>query len=487
MFKTLSRHLRYTSWPIVAAAVALIAIGISAINVSRRIAGGSGQSPTSQAIYAGIALVVFLVAAVVPYQKLGRAAYGLFAATLVLLVAVLVTARVKGSSRWFDLGLVNFQPSEVAKLTYILMLAWYLRYGDRYRRVRGLIVPFVLSFVPMGLILVEPDLGTALLFLPTLYVMLFMAGARLGHLLLILAMAAVVILLPVPHRVSDEDFAAQQSAFKASSIGPISFLHLDKSSAAARRLDLPVAYCRVRLGTGAVYDIQPLSVRMMRGHQMDRIKGWLRQDNGEVAAREGFQLRWSLVTLAAGRWSGPRTSEKSDGAQGDMFRLALQQLPDERTDFIFSVIGGRWGLLGGLTVLALYGIIFVFGIEIATITDDPFGRLLAVGVVAMLFSQVLINTGMTTGLMPITGMTLPLVSYGGSSLVVSCAALGLLVNVGQSRKIFLARRPFEYGRDKDKQVRMDSAVNLAGKASVKSRRPAAPGRPGDGSQEVPPK
>jgi len=98
----------------------------------------------------------------------------------------------------------------------------------------------------------------------------------------------------------------------------------------------------------------------------------------------------------------------------------------------------------------MYGVIFLFGVEIAVITYDPFGRLLAVGVMALLFSQIVINVGMTMGLVPITGMTLPLVSYGGSSLVVNCAALGLLVNVGQRRPILLSQRPFEYGEKREK-------------------------------------
>jgi len=109
------------------------------------------------------------------------------------------------------------------------------------------------------------------------------------------------------------------------------------------------------------------------------------------------------------------------------------------------VIGGQWGLLGCLGVLFFYGLIFMFGVEIAIVTYDPFGRLLAVGVLALLASQILINIGMTVGLGPITGMTLPLISYGGSSLVVNCAALGLLVNVGYHRPMLLSRRPFEHG------------------------------------------
>jgi rod shape determining protein RodA len=130
----------------------------------------------------------------------------------------------------------------------------------------------------------------------------------------------------------------------------------------------------------------------------------------------------------------------------------FRMLPADHTDFIFSVVGGQWGFAGCAAVLFLYAVIFLCGVEIATATNDAFGRLLAVGVLAMLFTQLVINVGMTMGLMPITGMTLPLVSYGGSSLLVNCAALGLLVNVGQRRPRLLSRRPFEFGDRQNKSV-----------------------------------
>jgi len=461
MLKTVGAYLRYTSWPIVAAMLALMTIGICALHVSIDTAGGSGRSVTYQTAYAAVALVAFFVASVIPYQKIGRASYAIFGICIALLIAVLFTTPIKGSARWFDLGPIKVQPSEMAKLAYILMLAWYLRRGSRYRQLRGLIVPFAVSFLPMGLILIEPDLGTSLLFLPTLYFMLFMAGAKLRHLLLILALGAAVILLPVPREVGEDALELQEKAYAASSFGPLTIYGVSDDADAPEGLDLPIAYVRVGVGD-SVYDIQPLSIRLMRGHQMDRIKGWLRQDDEKVAIKEGFQLRWSLITLAAGGWRGPSDEVDASGASAqDMYTLALQQLPHEKTDFIFSVIAGRWGLLGCLVLLALYGVIFVFGLEISTVTDDPFGRLLAVGIVGLLLSQVMINIGMTMGLMPITGMTLPMVSYGGSSLVASCTALGLLVNVARRRAIYLSRRPFDYSRRRQRQANIDSAKELS--------------------------
>jgi len=454
-------YIRHMSWPIVAAMLGLFAVGVAAISFSQQVTGLAGESARAQLVYGAVAIIVFVMALTVPYRRLGQLAYPLFAITLILLVAVLFTAPVRSTTRWFNLGLFRIQPSEIAKLTYVLMLAWYLRYGDHYRRLRGLIVPFTLAFVPMGLILIQPDLGTSLLFLPTLYFMLFMAGAQLRHLLMILALGAAVIFVPVPREVDGRDFSANRDSFSVTDVGPLRFYGIDSSLPSNKRPEVPLAYFRCQWREGKIYDIQPFSIRAMRPHQSLRISGWLRQGDDRVVVREGFQLRWSLITLASGRWWGAG----SDGSQGvshdDILPIALNQLPHDRTDFVFSLVGGKWGLAGCVAVLLMYVVIFVFGIEIATVTYDPFGRLLAIGVLGLMLSQILINVGMTMGLMPITGMTLPLVSYGGSSLVVNCAALGLLVNVGARRMILLSPHPFEHGRKKEKLTKIESTKDLS--------------------------
>ncbi len=405
MLETLKRYLRYTSWPIIAAMITLMVWGVMAIRVSEQSDPSIAGFARKQAVFGCLAVGAFLAATIVPYRRLGQAAYVLFGLTLVALVVVLFLPARGGARRWIFLGPIQVQPSEVAKLTYVLMLAWYLRYRDNYRRLLGLVVPFVLTFVPLGLILIEPDLGTSLLFLPTLYLMLFMAGAKLRHLLGIVAVATAVVLLPVPMRLA----------------------------AGAPRPAL--AYGVTSVG-GRCYAIRALSLAVMKPHQVSRIEGWLYQSKLKDTDKV-YQLSQSKMVLGAGRWIGDR-----DWNEGEIF---FQMLPEDHTDFIFSVIGGRWGFVGCAGVVFLYAVIFLFGAEISAITNDAFGRLLAVGVLALLFSQIVINTGMTLGLTPVTGMTLPLVSYGGSSLVVNGAALGLLVNVGQRRPYLLAPKPFEYG------------------------------------------
>lgn len=432
--------------------IALMVFGVLSIGISEQADESLDGYAAKQMLFGSIALIAFLAATILPYHRIGRAAYVLFGVTLAVLVLLAAVRyfdystslipKKRGAFRWINLGIVLVQPSEIAKLAYIILLAWYLRRGDHYRRLRGLIVPFVLTFLPMGLILYEPDLGTSLLFLPTLYVMLFMAGAKLRHLLAIIALATAVLLFPVPRRLGAEAFEDTAEKFTVSRLGPVKFYSLDTSLPKSRRPDVPVAYCRYQIGGGRVYDLQPLSLRVMKDHQRRRIEGWLRQNDPRVAVMQGFQLDRSKMTLASGKLAG-----RSGWADAT---FCIRMLPDDHTDFIFSVIGGQWGFLGCLSLLSLYGVILLFGVEIAVITYDPFGRLLTVGVLALLLSQVCINVGMTMGLMPITGMTLPLVSYGGSSLVVNCAAIGLLVNVAQRRPILLSQRPFEYGERRQK-------------------------------------
>jgi cell division protein FtsW (lipid II flippase) len=133
--------------------------------------------------------------------------------------------------------------------------------------------------------------------------------------------------------------------------------------------------------------------------------------------------------------------------QEDDAALYYRALPDDHTDFIYAVVAGQWGLVGCAGVLVMYLAVLVCGVEIASMTADPFGRLVAVGVLGLLLAQVFVNVAMTMGMMPITGMALPLVSYGGSSMLANAVALGLLVNVGQRRPVVLARKSFEYGQE----------------------------------------
>ncbi|MFW6154081.1 MAG: FtsW/RodA/SpoVE family cell cycle protein [Planctomycetota bacterium] len=442
MLRALRQYVQGVCWPIPAAMVALMTISVLSVGLAEQVDGDLAGYAAKQTAFVGVALVGFVVASAVHYQRIGRASYGLVAVTLVLLVAVFAFPAVNGSHRWISVpGVAKFQPSELAKLVYIITLAWYLRYRKNYRRLAGLVPPFLMTLVPLGLVLAEPDLGTSLLLLPTFMAMLLLAGARLRHFLVIVGLGALVILWPMPRAVDREQFERQRDGFVASRLGPVAFYSVDERLDWWDRPVVPIAYCRVQVGEGRPYDIQPFSLWFMerrdRGsYQVQRISGWLRQGDPRIRAGTGYQQHWSTLILGSGQLIG-RGTWRSTHAYFSM-------LPDDHTDFIFAVIGGQWGFVGCATVLGLYAVIFLFGADVAASTRDPFGRLLAAGVLALLAAQIFINIGMTTGLMPVTGMTLPLVSYGGSSLLVNGMALGLLVNVGRHRPRSLAPIPFEF-------------------------------------------
>lgn len=475
--------------PIVLAMLALMAVGVAAISVSEQSTGADEGLTRAerQIVFGCVGLAAFMIAAAVPYHRLGPMAYVIFGVTLVMLIVVFIptplTMPRHGARRWIGVQELSVQPSEIAKISFIILLAWYLRNTDNYRRLRGLAAPFVLTFVPMVLMLKEPDLGTSLLLLPTLFFMLFMAGAKLRHLLGIVGVAGLLIFVPFPRRVSEAmgpvelasrravaywevrgcDGAAAAGKFIDGGEGRSSRRFILVDGQAQTTVQLPagidpgkyigkevgvfgsatggpdgdvIAAERIEVIPRMIIAAAPLAI--MELHQLDRIDGWLGQREASLRKSKAHQLYQSLMIIGSGGLTG-----RSDWNEADLY---LQSLPEDHTDFIFAVIGGQWGLAGCLAVLGLYVLILLLGVEVATTTYDAFGRLLAVGVLALMLSQVFINVGMTLGMMPITGMTLPLVSYGGSSLVVNCAALGLLVNVAMRRPILLGRRPFEYGR-----------------------------------------
>ncbi|MCH8150636.1 MAG: rod shape-determining protein RodA, partial [Planctomycetes bacterium] len=299
--------------------------------------------------------------------------------------------------RWIRLPGFQLQPSEFMKVAYLMALAWYLRYRKNYRRVGGLIWPFLISVVPLTLILLEPDLGTVLLLVPVLFSMLLLAGAKIQHLLMI----AMIGLAAAP--------------FCWEAIKP---------------------YQQLRVSAVLM---QSESVRRAIIESPERYKFLAtKREAIEWAASSGLQLVHSKNAIGSGGLLGY--------GWGNGTYVQHGRLPDRHNDFIMAVIGQQWGFAGCVLVLGCYAVIVIAGVRVASVTADPFARLLAVGVVVMITTQVIINVGMSVGLMPITGMSLPFVSYGGSGLFTNFIALGLLISVSQRRPFLLANKPFEYRR-----------------------------------------
>jgi rod shape determining protein RodA len=361
-----------------------------------------------QLVYAVVGILVFLVINFIDYRRLGPVSFWIYASFLVLLIVLLLdkfvdmpfVPLVKGSRRWIRLGtasqFVQVQPSEFCKIAYILALAWYLRFRKNYRHLSGLAAPFALTILAMVLILKEPDLGTSLLLMPMLFAMLFVAGARVRHLLSIIALAILVspLLWNTLH-----DYQKMR----------ISCVLLQNDKIFQAASDHP-RLAKILVGSS------------------NRLRDWKKN--------EGYHLLHSKQAVASGGLSGYGFG-KGPYSEYDY-------LPERHNDFIFAMITHQWGFWGGLLVLGLYAVLFACGAEIAWLNTDPFARLTAVGIIAMFAVQVIVNISMTLGLMPITGLTLPFVSYGGSSLVVNLIALGLLKSIGRQRPFSVAGKPFEH-------------------------------------------
>ncbi len=374
--------MRNVGWLCVGAAALLSLLGAVAIGT---VPAGAGQPNYAlhHLVHLGVGLLAAAAVAMPHYRWAQQVSYPLLAVVVGLLLFVLmpwvpeVIVRPRnGARRWISLVVADFQPSELAKIAYVLALASYLRYRSSYRRVRGLLLPLILTFIPMGLVLVEPDLGTAMLFLPTLFAMLIAAGAKLRHLALV-------------------------------------------------------------MGLGLA--LAPTMYPLLKPHQKDRIKAMVAQVIGDTRYEQdiGFQAARAMTLAGAGGWTGV-------GRQHAAAMVTYNRLPEDHNDMIFAVIACRWGLLGALAVWAFFPTLCAGGLVIAAQCKDPFGRLVPVGLVAVLFAQMTINTGMAIGVMPITGMTLPFMSAGGSSLVSAWMMIGLLVSIAMRRQRYLAREAFEF-------------------------------------------
>ena len=362
-------------WGVVSCAVTLVALGLTGIARADELNDGPDLF-SKQVTWVLMSLPVLVAALAVPYRFWKPIGYWLFAASLPLLVVVLFMAKRGGARCWIPLGFFDLQPSELVKLTFILALAQYLMYRENHRRLTGLTAPFLITLVPLGLILIEPDLGSAMLFVPVLFAMLFAAGARPRHLL-----------------------------------------------------------CVALLGVA----LSPVFWMKMSVEQKSRVTALFSQVDGgpNPGGDRWHQHQSKLVMSLGGVWGSEASGMPLDDP--DAYRLFAAQ-----TDFVFCMVGERWGLVGGLLTLAAYLALFAFGLKIAGATREPFGRLVAVGIVTLLATQTVINTGMTVGLLPVVGITLPLMSYGGSSLLTTAIALGLLLNVGMRPGYEMTPDPFRF-------------------------------------------
>ena len=364
-----------------------------------------------QIMWIGVGLVALLVGYSLPLRTLEDTVWVQYGVVLVLLVLVLSMPHRMGAERWIILGPLQFQPSELAKATMIFMFAHHLaRRAGNVNELKHLIPPALLLLPVFGLVLKQPDLGTGLVLLAILVPMLFWAGLEPLHVLL-LASPALNLVVHLWFHTRDES----GMWFWILMLGAMAGVTVWRRRHWVENSILLLLNAGARFLATAVWE-------RLHDYQRKRIETFFYPDLDKLG--QGYHVAQSKIAVGSGGILG------KGFMQGTQKELAF--LPARHTDFIFSVVGEEFGLVGALVILVLFGILLTRGITFAARARNPFARYCAFGIVGYIGFQMMQNVGMTVGLFPVAGIPLPLVSYGGSSLAMTLFLLGVLLNLGRS-------------------------------------------------------
>jgi rod shape determining protein RodA len=361
------RLIAHFDWPLLICALLVVACGLatvlSASHTPGRLFSGSFLR---QGTWAGLGLIAMLTALTFDYHFLSRYGYAFYALVMLLLLFVaFLGASGGGARRWISIGPASIQPSELAKLAIVVVLASavHRHVGDRHLTLRALALPVAMLVPPAVLILKQPDLGTAIVLALSAGTVLVVAGMRLRWLAYIIGVTLPVV--------------------------PYIWTHL-------------------------------------KPYQQRRMLMFFNPDADPLGA--GYHIIQSKIAIGSGMLHG------KGYLHGTQNRLNF--LPEQHTDFIFSVFAEEWGFIGACVLLGLYVALLLRCFIVVSRARDTFGVLLAFGLTATIFWQVLVNIAMAAGVLPVVGVTLPFFSYGGSSLLVSMTAIGLLLNISMRRFTF---------------------------------------------------
>ncbi|MDH3475444.1 MAG: rod shape-determining protein RodA [Rhodospirillales bacterium] len=355
------------NWGLVLVVALLGAIGCAMLYSAAN--GSMDPWASRQLLRFGAGMVLLLGVALTDIRIWFRYAYPLYLGALALLVLVEIMGSTgMGAQRWIDLRVIQLQPSEIMKVTMVLALARYFHgvASEEIGRPFLLVPPLAIVFVPAGLVMKQPDLGTAVMLVMIGGAVFFTAGVRIWKF-------AVVLLA----------------------------------------------------GLASI----PIGWSFLHAYQRQRVLTFLNPENDPLGS--GYHILQSKIALGSGGLFGRGFMQ---GTQSH-----LNFLPEKQTDFIFTMLAEEFGMTGGLVLLVLYALVFVYGFAIALRARNHFGRLLAVGLTVNLFLYVFINMAMVMGLIPVVGVPLPLVSYGGTAMLAVMTAIGLTMSVYVHRDIRIAR------------------------------------------------
>lgn len=379
--------------------------------------------------------LLFLVS-LIDYRKIKRIIPWLYLALILVLIYTRLFGRyVNGAKSWIGIGGFGIQPSEFGKIVFILFLAWYLDKSENVEPKKRFFISLVIMLVPMGLILLQPDLGTSSVYIPVFLIMCFFAGIPLRFLTLFLAtgvLTVVITVLPIwESEIVQKDIAivniltepnlrlfiiAVCSAITVLSLLGRLFFKKDYYYWIAFVFAIVTMSLILSIGAGKV----------LKDYQIKRLIVFLDPQTDPLGS--GWNIIQSKIAIGSGNIFG------QGFLQGTQSHYRF--LPQQSTDFIFSILSEETGFVGGLVVFALYLTIILRGFSVIKSTTDTFGSYIASGVCAMIFYHFIVNVGMVMGIMPITGIPLLFLSYGGSSLWVAMMSIGLLESVRLRRLDF---------------------------------------------------
>jgi rod shape determining protein RodA len=358
---------RRLDWVLIGAVAALVAYGLWAIaDITRHdVTGNAHYYLTRQAGYAAIGVICLVVAVLIDPEVYRTRWRVIFGGTCFLIAIVLLAGPIRGSKRWLDLGFFRFQPSEFGKVLFVLALAGFL--AERHRRLnepRTTLTAVGLALVPIFLVFLQPDFGSALVYCAATGAVLLVAGTPWTHLG---ALAAGVVAIAV-----------------------------------------------------LVLGVMPAAgVPVLKRYQQQRLTDFLKPDSDPGGTT--YNITQSKNAIGAGQFHGRGPNNAT--------QTTLNFLPEHHTDFVFASLAEERGFVGAAFLLMLYLLVVWRGLRIVTLAREPFSAIVAGGLVVALLFQVFVNVGMTMGIAPITGVPLPFVSVGGSSMIANLIAVGLLLAI----------------------------------------------------------